>query len=89
MKLALIDNRYLDLFDSVYDLVDSMTFSLRQISQPMWHVFELTYKLFKTDAIDFLEGSSFILPNTIFFAHLANRNATVARQLHFLWARCD
>lgn len=45
-----------DLFDSVYDLVDSITFSMRQVSQPMWQVFELTYKLFKTDAIDFLEG---------------------------------
>jgi hypothetical protein len=36
-----------DLFDYMYDLVDVLTFK---------SIFELTYKLFKTDAIDFLEG---------------------------------
>ena len=40
----------------MYDLVDSLTFKLRMISPSMWPVFELTYKLFKSDAIDFLEG---------------------------------
>ena len=60
----------LDLFDSVYDLVDIITFSLRQISQPMWHVFELTYKLFKTDAIDFLEGPLPTFPLKMSEGHL-------------------
>jgi importin-7 len=45
-----------DLFDNMYDLVDSLTFKLRSISSSMWPVFELTYKLFKADAVDFLEG---------------------------------
>jgi importin-7 len=45
-----------DLFDNMYDLVDSLTFKLRSISPTMWPVFELTYKLFKADAVDFLEG---------------------------------
>ena len=40
----------------MYDLVDSLTFKLRTISPSMWPVFELTYKLFKSDAVDFLEG---------------------------------
>ena len=40
----------------MYDLVDSLTFKLRSISPSMWPVFELTYKLFKADAVDFLEG---------------------------------
>lgn len=47
----------LDLLDNMYDLVDSLTFKLRMISPTMWPVFELTYKLFKSDAIDFLEGA--------------------------------
>lgn len=45
-----------DLFDNVYDLVDSLTFKSRNISPNMWRVYELTYELFRTDAIDFLDG---------------------------------
>jgi importin-7 len=45
-----------DLFDNVYDLIDVLTFKLHAISPSMWPVFELTYKLFKSDAIDFLDG---------------------------------
>jgi len=41
----------------MYDLVDSLTFKLRAIAPNLWPVFELTYKLFKSDAVDFLEGS--------------------------------
>jgi len=47
-----------DLFDNMYDLVDSLTFKLRAISPNLWPVFELTYNLFKSDAVDFLEGES-------------------------------
>ncbi|KAE9407355.1 ARM repeat-containing protein [Gymnopus androsaceus JB14] len=43
------------LFDNVYDLIDSLTFKTRSVSPSMWPVFELTYKLFKNDAVDFLE----------------------------------
>ncbi|KAJ7643660.1 armadillo-type protein [Roridomyces roridus] len=48
-------NKILDLFDNMYDLVDSLTFKLRAISPNFWPVFELTYNLFKSDAVDFLE----------------------------------
>lgn len=47
----------LDLFDNVYELVDSLTYKLRTISPSMWPVFEITYKLFKSEAVDFLEGT--------------------------------
>ncbi|KAI5123131.1 hypothetical protein M0805_000834 [Coniferiporia weirii] len=50
-----LENKQIDLFDNMYDLVDALTFNMRHISPAMWQVFELTYKLFKTDAIDFLE----------------------------------
>jgi hypothetical protein len=46
-----------DLFDNMYELVDSLTFKSRSISPNMWRVFELTYELFQSDAIDFLDGS--------------------------------
>lgn len=47
----------------MYDLVDTLTFKLHAVSPNMWPVFEQTYKLFKTDAVDFLEGQ-------IFFTHV-------------------
>ncbi|KAH8109328.1 ARM repeat-containing protein [Phellopilus nigrolimitatus] len=50
-----LENKQIDLFDNMYDLVDALTFNMRRISPGMWQVFELTYKIFKTDAIDFLE----------------------------------
>ncbi|KIK50545.1 hypothetical protein GYMLUDRAFT_266124 [Collybiopsis luxurians FD-317 M1] len=50
-----LDAKLLDLFDNMYELVDSLTFKLRSVSPNMWPVFELTYKLFKNDAVDFLE----------------------------------
>ncbi|KAF5348096.1 hypothetical protein D9757_013748 [Collybiopsis confluens] len=39
----------------MYDLVDTLTFRTRSVSPNMWPVFELTYRLFKNDAVDFLE----------------------------------
>ena len=42
----------------MYELIDSLTYKLRTISPSMWPVFELTYKLFKREAIDFLDGAS-------------------------------
>jgi len=50
-----LENKVLDLFDNMYELVDSLTFKSRSISPNMWPVFELTYELFRTDAIDFLD----------------------------------
>lgn len=46
----------IELLDNMYDLVDSLTFRMRAISQSMWPVLEHTYKLFKSDAVDFLDG---------------------------------
>lgn len=45
----------------MYDLADSLTFSLRRIAPCMWPIYELTYKLFKSDAVDFLEGRWYFL----------------------------
>ena len=55
MKMDIV----LDMLDTVYELVDSLTYKLRRISPGMWPVFEATYRLFKSDAIDFLEGTNF------------------------------
>ncbi|KIK50563.1 hypothetical protein GYMLUDRAFT_252883 [Collybiopsis luxurians FD-317 M1] len=54
-----------DPFDNMYELVDSLTFKFRSVSPNMWPVLELTYKLFKNDAVDFLEEMLPLLDNHI------------------------
>ncbi|KAG6856227.1 hypothetical protein H0H87_006321 [Tephrocybe sp. NHM501043] len=55
MIVFTLENKLLDLFDNMYDLIDSLTFKLRSIAPNMWPIFEQTYKLFKSDAVDFLD----------------------------------
>ncbi|KAJ3496053.1 hypothetical protein NMY22_g19860 [Coprinellus aureogranulatus] len=50
-----LEHKLIDLFDHVYELTDSLTFHSRSISPSMWRIFELTYQVFKTVAVDFLE----------------------------------
>lgn len=50
-----------DLFDNVYELIDSTTFKLRTISPSLWKIFELTYQALKTHAINWIEGQPIIL----------------------------
>ncbi|KAG0308818.1 hypothetical protein BGZ98_006751 [Dissophora globulifera] len=50
-----LQNAILDLFDGVFEIIDSCTFSGKAISANMWGVFELIYKTFKESAIDFME----------------------------------
>ena len=47
----------LGLFGNIYDLVDAFALGLRSISPNMWPMFELTYWLFKSEAIN-LDGAS-------------------------------
>ena len=71
-----LENKGIDLFDNMYELCDALTFNMRRISPAMWTVFELTYKLFKTDAIDFLEGNM-SPPNRCQILICNNRDAAV------------
>ncbi|KAH7915448.1 armadillo-type protein [Hygrophoropsis aurantiaca] len=50
-----LEHKLLDLFDNMYELVDSITFRTHSVSPNMWPIFELTYDLFKSDAVDFLD----------------------------------
>lgn len=56
--------RSLDLFDNMYELVDNLTFKLASIAPNMWPVFELTYSLFKSEAVDFLDGERRVMYRT-------------------------
>ena len=50
-----LQNAIIDLFDGVFEIIDSCTFSGKTISPNMWGVFELIYKTFKESALDFME----------------------------------
>ncbi|KAG0255719.1 hypothetical protein BG011_004960 [Mortierella polycephala] len=50
-----LQNAIIDLFDGVFEIIDSCTFSGKTISANMWGVFELIYKTFKESAVDFME----------------------------------
>lgn len=45
-----------DLYDTMFSLVDIFTFTMRSIAPKMWAIFEKMHQLFKTTAIDFLDG---------------------------------
>ncbi|KAF8685755.1 ARM repeat-containing protein [Rhizoctonia solani] len=58
MVLATLEHQALDFFESVFDIMDTLTFSLRQIPPTLWTVFEAMYKSFKGPSVDYLEGKS-------------------------------
>lgn len=76
-----LENRMLDLYDQMYDLVDNLTFKLRRISPSMWPIFELTYKLFKSDAIDFLDEMLPSLDNFVSYGTDVFRSRQDYRQM--------
>ena len=47
-----------DLFNEVFEIIDSCTFSAKSISPTMWQAFELMHKTFKSGAELYLEGRS-------------------------------
>ncbi|KAF9202388.1 hypothetical protein BGZ49_007438 [Haplosporangium sp. Z 27] len=73
-----LQNSILDLFDGVFEIIDSCTFSAKAISANMWGVFELIYKTFKESALDFIEEMSSSLDNFISYGKdvfCSNENA--------------
>ncbi|KAH6912647.1 armadillo-type protein [Coprinopsis sp. MPI-PUGE-AT-0042] len=50
-----LEAKIIDLLDNMYELTDSLTYRLKTVSPSMWRVFELTYAVFKGEAVDFLE----------------------------------
>ncbi|CAG8475521.1 4872_t:CDS:10, partial [Acaulospora morrowiae] len=47
-----LKNTIAELYDDVFDIIDSCTFSTKQITPTMWGVFELIYNTFKGDGIE-------------------------------------
>ncbi|CUA73326.1 Importin-7 [Rhizoctonia solani] len=67
MILATLEHQALDLFESIFDIMDTLTFSLRQIPPQLWAVFEAMYKSFKGPSVDYLDEMLPALDNFICF----------------------
>ncbi|KAG9122758.1 hypothetical protein FRC07_000720 [Ceratobasidium sp. 392] len=67
MVLATLENEALDYYEYMFELMDVLTFNLRQIAPSMWPVFEATYNAFKGPAVDYLEEMLASLDNFICF----------------------
>lgn len=82
---AMID---LDLYNEIFEIIDSCTFSAKSISPTMWQAFELIHKTFKAGAELYLEGTSLhhYQANTI-DCSFCIRYAPCFGQLCFLWLR--
>ena len=50
-----------DLFNEVFEIIDSCTFSAKAISTTMWQAFEMMHKTFKSGAELYLEGMELML----------------------------
>lgn len=51
-----LEKKILDLYDEIFEIIDSCTFSSKRVTPTMWGVFELIYRAFKEDGgIDYME----------------------------------
>ncbi|KAI9283549.1 armadillo-type protein [Umbelopsis sp. AD052] len=64
-----LENSIIDLYDEIFEIIDSCTFSAKTISEPMWNVLGLIYKAFKTSAVDFMDEMLPCLDNYISYGH--------------------
>lgn len=58
-----------DLYNEIFEIVDSCTFSAKSISPTMWQAFELMHKTFMSGAELYLEGMSSLTSWTLIFAY--------------------
>ena len=49
-----LNNEFIELYDEIFELVDCLTFFMRDIPSTLWPVFESMYQSFKGSGIDYL-----------------------------------
>ena len=60
-----LENKLYDLFNEVFEIIDSCTFASKSISETMWQAFELMHKTFKDGAELYLEDMLPALDNFV------------------------
>jgi hypothetical protein len=83
-----LENKLYDLYNEIFEIIDSCTFASKSISPAMWPAFELIHKTFKAGAELYLEGehaASNFSSNSLTLC----RHAPGPRQLYLIWLRDD
>ena len=60
-----MQHEFVELYDDLFDLMHSVTYFQRSISDNMWLLFEQIYTLFKGPGIDFIEEMANVLENYV------------------------
>ena len=60
-----LENKLFDLYNEVFEIIDSCTFSAKAVSPTMWQAFELMHKTFKAGAELYLEDMLPALDNFV------------------------
>ncbi|KAK2759341.1 hypothetical protein FQN54_002819 [Arachnomyces sp. PD_36] len=60
-----LENKLYDLYNEVFEIIDSCTFAAKRISPTMWQAFELVHKTFKAGAELYLEDMLPALDNYV------------------------
>jgi hypothetical protein len=60
-----LENKLYDLYNEVFEIIDSCTFAAKSISPTMWHAFELIHRTFKAGAELYLEDMLPALENFV------------------------
>ena len=66
-----LENKLYDLYNEVFEIIDSCTFAAKAISSTMWQAFELIHKTFKSGAELYLEDMLPALENYVTFGNAA------------------
>ncbi|KAI9802910.1 MAG: hypothetical protein M1825_002141 [Sarcosagium campestre] len=64
-----LENKLYDLYNEIFEIIDSCTFSAKNISPTMWQAFELIHKTFKAGAELYLEDMLPALDNFVAYGH--------------------
>ncbi|KAF7520633.1 hypothetical protein G7054_g12705 [Neopestalotiopsis clavispora] len=70
-----LENKLYDLYNEVFEIIDSCTFAAKSISPTMWQAFELIHRTFKSGAELYLEDMLPALDNFVQYGapHLAQK----------------
>lgn len=60
-----LENKFYDLYNEVFEIIDSCTFSAKKITPAMWQAFELVHQTFKAGAELYLEDMLPALDNFV------------------------
>lgn len=72
-----LKNKIVDLYNEIFEIIDSCTFSAKRVTPTMWSVFDLIYECFKDCGIDYMDEMLPPLDNYISYGRdvfVANEN---------------